>query len=371
MRFVQNLDISKMKKSFLTIIIILGCILNVTQAYTQEQGETLRERLARRQAQEKGQSTASQNLTVRAQLMNESQTQEIGNAPWIREIYRFLNLEKEKNASLYFPVKPMGTRMNLFSMIFKHILDGSITVYEYQLDGSEDFSEKYIRKPEDILKGFEIMYTEENGKYIVEDVDIPNNEVLGYFLKEAWYFDKNNSVVDTKILAICPVLVRQDDFGAESTRYPMFWVPYESIRPYASQMPIMTSSLNNASTQTINDFFIKHNFDGEIYKTTNVRNLSLAQMFPSEEAVKKEQKKIETQIKQFNDNLWMYNDSIGINERAAIAASSKSKKGEKKGAEISGGSITKDDAKDRATVQKQAKQQKSSPARSMRNRKRN
>lgn len=342
-------------------------VINLTYAQTQQ--ETLRERLARKEAQQEGRKKADQQLTVRAEIMNESQTQHIENAPWLREIYRFLNLEKEKNASLYFPVKPMGNRMNLFTMIFKNILNGNIDVYEYQLDGSEDFSEKYKKNVEDILKSFEIMYTVQNGQYVVDDVDIPSNEVLGYFIKEAWYFDKNNSVVDTKILALCPVLIRQDDFGAESTKYPMFWVPYESIRPYASQMPIMISSLNNASNQTINDFFLKRNFDGEIYKTTNVRNLSLAQMYPTDSLVKKEQKKIEQQLKDFNNKLWVYNDSIGIKRRAEQANLKSSKKKPVGQSTVASGSSEK--ISDRATVQKEAKQKSSSPARSMRNRRRN
>lgn len=357
-----------MKKLFL-IAIIGFCYLSLSsQIKAQEQQGTLRERLAQKQEEKKNQSKSKQPLTLRAQIMNQSQTQDIGNAPWIREIYRFIDLEKEKNASLYYPVKPIGDRMNLFSMIFKHMLDGSIDVYEYQLDGSEDFSDKYKKSAEDILKSFEIMYSIENGKYIVEDVDIPNNEVLGYFVKEAWYFDKSNSVVDIKTIAICPVLIRQDDFGAESTRYPMFWVPYESVRPYAAQMPIMLSSLNNASTQTINDFFIKHNFDGEIYKTTNVRNLSLAQMFPSDTLVKKEQKKIENQLEQFKNNLWVYNDSIGVKERAELKNN-----GGKNVAKAGNSASVKqgENTPDRASVQKAAKQSKSSPRRSMRNRHRN
>lgn len=353
-----------MKRLFLTLTIALCGLLTAGSLSAQE---TLRERIARRQNQQAGQSAPE--LSIRAQIKNESETQKIGNAPWVREIYRFLDLNKEKNASLYYPVKPIGERMNFFTLIFKQMLEGNLDVYKYQLDGDEIFTEEYKETPKDILERFEILFTTQNGRYLVEDVDIPSNEVLGYYLKEAWYFDKNNSVVDVKIQAICPVIFRQDDFGAESTRYPMFWVPYENIRPYASRMPIMVSSLNNASNQTINDFFVKHTFDGEIYKTTNVRNLSLAQLYPDLADRRKEEKKIESQLKQFNDSLWVTNDSIEA-ARRAIARSGKTKSSKAntgKEGNLKGGGITSD----RATVQKEAKQQKSSPIRSMRNRKRN
>lgn len=353
-----------MKRLFLTITIAFCGLLTAISVQAQE---TLRERIARRQNQ---QQSADPQLSVRAQIKNQSQTQEIGNAPWMREIYRYLDLNKEKNAALYYPVTPIGSRSNLFTLIFNQLLAGNLTVYEYRIDGVEIFTDEYKRTAKDILDGFEILYREENGKFIVENVDMPSNEVLGYYIKEAWYFDKNNSVVDVKPLAICPVMFRQDDFGDGSTRYPMFWVPYENIRPYAARMPIMTSSLNNASTQTINDFFIKHNFEGEIYKATNVRDMSLAQLFPDVAERKKEEKKIESQLKQFNDSLWVVNDSI-IAARAMATANNKkgkSKKATTGNASNSGGSV---ETPNRAAVQKEAQQQKSSPTRSMRNRNRN
>ena len=37
---------------------------------------------------------------------------------WKRDIYRELDLSKEKNASLYYPVEPMGESMNLFTFLF-------------------------------------------------------------------------------------------------------------------------------------------------------------------------------------------------------------------------------------------------------------
>ncbi|MDU1904307.1 MAG: gliding motility protein GldN [Dysgonomonas sp.] len=355
-----------MKRILLITIIGICGLLTGANLHAQQEG-TLRDRLARRQAQQNNQSGDKQ-LTVRAQIMNQAQTQDIGDVTWMREIYRFLDLEKEKNAALYYPVRPIGERQNLFSMLFSHVLNGTIDVYEYQLDGSERFSEQYKMKIDSafFLK-FDIPFTvTEEGKYHVDPADIPGEEIRGYYIKETWYFDKNNSVVDIKTEAICPVMMYQEYDASGLSRFPLFWVPYEEVRPYASRMPIMISSLNNASTHTINDFFVKHNFDGEIVKTTNMTNRTLAEQFEGD-SLKKEQQKIETQLKQFNENLWVYNDSIGIADRAAVA--SKSKKNNK-GKAIKGDTETSE-ASDRAQIQREAKQQKSTPVRSMRNRRRN
>lgn len=348
-----------MRRLLFIITIMLAGMVHVAEAQ-----ETARDRIARRQAQQ--QKKGLPQLSIRAENMNQSQTQDISNVPWMREIYRFLDLNKDKNASLYYPEYPIGDRMSLFTMMFKLLESGDISAYEYLPNGQEIFTDQYKLNFKDLLTRFSIMSKEENGVISVDESDIPSNEILGYFVKEAWYFDQTNSVVDVKILAICPVMMRQDDFDAESTRYPLFWMPYENVRPYAARMPIMTSNLNNASRQTVDDYFRKRSYDGDIFKTTNMRNRTLAESFPTDSLLKKEQRKIEDQLKAFNKNLWVLNDSV----QAATAAAATGKAGKE-----ASGQKSKDnqlvpvrDNEKKASTPKVGKPKSSSPARSMRNR---
>ena len=52
---------------------------------------------------------------MRAQHLNDQLTQDIGNARWMRIIYRELNMLEEKNALLYYFVTPMNGAQNLFT----------------------------------------------------------------------------------------------------------------------------------------------------------------------------------------------------------------------------------------------------------------
>lgn len=315
-----------MKHLFLTIILIAGVFQFVEAQDASDDGLSLRERIARRQdATARQQQKGLPQLSVRAENMNQSQTQDISNVPWMREIYRFLDLNEDKNASLYYPEFPIGDRMNLFTMMFKLLQSGEVEAYEYLTTGQELFVDQYKLKFKNLLDSYSIMYTEQNGVFTVEDMDIPSNEVLGYFVKEAWYFDQSNSVVDVKILALCPVIMRQDDFDAESTRYPLFWMPYENIRPYAARMPVMTSNLNNASTQTVDDYFRKRSFEGDIYKTTNMRNRTLAQMFPTDSLMKKEQNRIEDELKLFKKNLWIMSETATVKPSTPLESTAEPK----------------------------------------------
>lgn len=55
---------------------------------------------------------------------------------------------------------------------------------------------------------------------------------------------------------------------------------------------------------SLDDYFTKGSYEGEIYKTVNMRNLAISQYCKDSLEVKKEQKKIEQQLKDFRTNLW-------------------------------------------------------------------
>jgi gliding motility associated protien GldN len=223
---------------------------------------------------------------------------------WKREVYRELDLSKEKNASLYFPVEPIGGSMNLFTYLFKNVLDGNITAYKYNLDGYEQFTEGNILAPKELLENNSIYYEEENGKYFVGKSDIPSAEVLSYFIKESHYYDQRTGTYGRRITAICPVMHRSDEFAFEKTKFPLFWLNYDEIAPLLTRQTVVTSSLNNVAAMTFSDYFNKGCYEGEIYRTINMQNLAISQYCKDSVAVKKEQEKIEQQLSDFRTNLW-------------------------------------------------------------------
>lgn len=249
-------------------------------------------------------------LSVRAQTQYTGQINMPQEVIWKREIYRTLDLKQEKNSALYYPVEPIGDRMNLFTLIFKLIADGKIPAYEYHLDGTEVLTADNKVKFKDVLDRFHILYQiKEDGQardtlYSIDNSDIPSNEVLSYFIKEVWYFDQHSSTYNSKVVAICPVLHRSGDFSMDVTKYPMFWLDYTDLSPYLVRMNVMTSNLNNVSNVSLDDYFATRQFKGDIYKTTNMLNQTLAQYCTTDSAMVKEQKKIEGQLKAFEEHLW-------------------------------------------------------------------
>lgn len=259
----------------------------------------------RAQAKEEEKKEASSiSLSERAKIQYNVTTPIPDEVVWKRDIYRTLNLEKDQNAVLYYPVEPMNGQMNLFTLLFRLLLNDEVPAYEYRLDGTEVLTSDNKVNIKDVLDRFHVLYEEKDKKFVVEDSDIPSSEVLSYYIKESSYYDQRTATYQTRVTALCPVLHRDDGFSEQATKYPMFWVNYEEVTPYLERMGVMTSSYNNASNMSINDFFVTRRYKGDIYKTTNLRNLTIAEYCKTDSAIVKEQKKIEGQLEAFERNLW-------------------------------------------------------------------
>ena len=255
------------------------------------------------QQQKKKQPSSA--MSLRAQISFPTAVDVPEEVVWRRDIYRELDLTKDENAGLYYPVEPHGKEVNLFTYIFKLAQNGYIPVYEYPTDGSDVFTEEAKVQMKTILDNYHIFYEEQDGKLKVDNSDIPSAEVKKYYLNESAYYDQANSSFHIKVLALCPVMMRDDDFGGEATNYPLFWVKYSDLEPFLNRQTVMTSSLNNAATMSMDDFFTLNMYRGKIYKTNNAQGKTLIQLCDGDTTkLSAEQKRIEKELEAFRKNIF-------------------------------------------------------------------
>lgn len=265
-------------------------------------------------------------LSVRAQISYPRSRSLPEDVIWMREIYRTLDLEKEPNGALYYPVEPMGERTNLFTLIFKLLSEKKIPAYEYLLDGSEQLAPEYKMNFRDILDRYQIYYEyKAQGRdttYIVHSADVPSADVLSYFVKEVWYFDQRTSTYGSVITALCPVMHRAEEFSYDKLKLPMFWIDYKDLAPYLAKTKVMTSNLNNVANRNIDDFFASRLYKGDIYRTTNMTNQSLPQSSDNDSILVKAQKQIEMELSLFEKQLYG-KDVINKNDSTTVDTSEK------------------------------------------------
>ena len=262
---------------------------------------------ARRQAaaQKKAAQQNGDTLTLRAQISFPTALPMDEDVVWRRDIYRELDLNNETNAALYYPVEPKGNQMNLFTTIFRLMMTGKITVFQYRMDGNESFAAADRVDPKSFLDNYHIYYEKQaNGRIKLDNSDIPSREVKSYYIKESSFFDQRSATFHTKVLALCPIMTREDDFGDGGTKYPLFWVKYDDLAPYLTRQQVMTSNLNNAVVMSIDDYFARNQYKGKIYKTNNLLGQTLSQYCTTDSAMAKEQKRIEAELVAFEKNIW-------------------------------------------------------------------
>lgn len=282
-------------KKILFIIMLLGMT----------QGIIAQPQARRQQAQQKAQQSNANNMTTRAQISFPTAAPMDEDVVWRRDIYRELDLNEDANAGLYYPVEPIGNQMNLFTSIFRLMMTGKINVYQYRMDGNESFAAADRVQPLAFLDNYHIYYEKQNnGRIKLDNSDIPSAEVKAYYIKESTYYDQRSATFHTKVLALCPIMTRDDDFGDGGTKYPLFWVKYDDLAPFLAKQQMMTSNLNNAAVMSVDDYFIRTQYKGKIYKTNNMLGKTLAQYCPNDSAMTKEQKRIEAELAAFEKNLW-------------------------------------------------------------------
>lgn len=258
----------------------------------------------------RGQTEADAGVKITERMQNFYDAKEPHDADlsWMRVIYRQIDLSKDENAPLYFPEDVIDGKENLFRLILRLVTEGKVPAYEY-LDGREVFTEKYKVNVPEMLDRFGIYYQttgsgHNGGAITIEEADVPTTQVLNYYIIEKWEFDKRSNEMKTRVEAICPVLNRYGDFGGEN-RYPMFWVKFDQLRPYMAQQYVFLTDDNNLPLYSLDDYFNLGFYKGDIYKTQNLRNLSLVQMHPDPDDLKHAQDSIEQRLRAFDKDLWV------------------------------------------------------------------
>lgn len=278
----------------------------------------------------KQEENAGQKITDRMQDFFENDKTHDADLAYMRELYRSLDVRNvAENTPLYFPEDVVDGQKNLFRIIFDLVVNGKIPAYEY-LDGREVFTDQYKVKVGEMLDRFGLNYQSQgNGDravYTIEEADVPTGQVLKYYIIEKWEFDRRSNRMKTNVKAICPVLTRLNDNGGQDN-YPMFWIQFDQLRPYLAQQYVFLTDDNNLPQYSLDDYFNLGMYKGEIYKTKNLRNLSMAQMYPEEEDRQRAQDSIDKRVREFGKDLWVptRDEFLAMREAEENAAEAKEK----------------------------------------------
>ncbi|WP_321287969.1 gliding motility protein GldN [uncultured Sunxiuqinia sp.] len=231
---------------------------------------------------------------------------------WSKKIWRIIDLREKMNQVLYFPTTSMDGRTNLINLFIEGIENGQLTAYDARTDDEfkvpmtfEQVKEAFgattrTRQVRDLDTG-ELKETTVVGEIRAE-------EVKQFMVKEEWFFDKQTSTLNTRIIGICPIqeYYRDQDINRENVqRRLVFWIYYPEARELMATHSVINPN-NTAQNMSFDDLFIKRKFNSYIVRESNVyNNRAISQYLSGREAML-ESRKIEREIFDFEQDLWEY-----------------------------------------------------------------
>jgi gliding motility associated protien GldN len=230
---------------------------------------------------------------------------------WSKKLWRIIDLREKMNLPLYYPTVEMDGRMNLISLLLNGIENGQITPYDASLD--DDF--KVPMSFEQVKASFGAEATTEEkidfdtGERTMVTIqgEIRPNDIKQYMIKEEWYFDKQTSTMNVRIIGICPIreFVRAGDATGQVQRQKLFWVYYPEARPLLSTNLVL-NPYNSAQQVSFDDLFIKRTFNSYVVIRENVYNNREISAYLSGKEAMLESKRIEDEIFDYEQDLWEY-----------------------------------------------------------------
>jgi gliding motility associated protien GldN len=231
---------------------------------------------------------------------------------WSRRIWRVIDLREKINQPLYYPTSPILDRKSLFDAIKDAILiNGTIIAFNNPALDDEFKLEMTKSEVEALLVQWDSTNEVEdpNNPGVMIKAPIKNetttDKVWKYWIKEDWFFDRQRSVLDVRIIGLCPLVEKKTETG-ESTGADkaLFWVYFPQARPVFAKEEVFMRR-NDAERRTMDDIFWKRMFSSYIRKETNVYDRTIGEYASGLDALL-ESERIKGEIFNYEHDLWHY-----------------------------------------------------------------
>ncbi|MFL5762606.1 MAG: gliding motility protein GldN [Bacteroidia bacterium] len=199
------------------------------------------------------------------------------NVMWSKRVWRVIDLREKMNLPLYYPDQKTLGRKSMYDVIVDAALSGdgkgNIICFDNPATDDEfryDMTKEELRKK--LFKKHKEYIEQVDGTWDSVDVydAITTDKVWKYWVKEDWFFDKERSVMEVRILGICPLIEKVSESGEHmGADVPLFWIYFPEARPVFATAEVFNRK-NDTERRTLDDIFWKRMFSSYVRKESNV-----------------------------------------------------------------------------------------------------
>ena len=132
---------------------------------------------------------------------------------------------------------------------------------------------------------------------------------LKFLIQEVIFFDTHTSRLYSKIIAIAPMYALHPDNMANNDSMAYFrnsvlcWFSFDELRPYLIRQLVIPNG-NDSQRMTYDEFFSQNLYSSYLLGDSNMYSRMLLEFSLDENALRAEQKRIETELMNFEQDLW-------------------------------------------------------------------
>lgn len=228
---------------------------------------------------------------------------------WQKRVWRRIDMREKQNQPLYFPKEIIVGRTSLMQVVLKYILSGQIIAFEdegflkpFELS---EIRKKIVIQPTDSVDQVGI---DEAGNEIITKILPPADSLWMYEnftsleLKEDWFFDKQKSSLEVRILGMRFYATKKgkEDAG----EIPQFYVYYPACRPFFAKHEVYNVK-NDAERRTFEDIFWKRQFSSIAVKESNMYDREVGMYTKGIDALL-ESDRIKYDIFKYEHDMWHF-----------------------------------------------------------------